>query len=102
MSPKQDIKLHDGSAEAPKEEVKVSGAFIDTLEDAVRVYVDKWQERDEGGNLAQRHDVELLKDELRPLVFEGVRQQVDDDMRIVLQNLKVSLLLTSPVLLGKT
>lgn len=64
-------------------------AFIDTLEDVVRVYVDKWQDRDETANLAQRHDVELLKDELRPLVFEGVRQQVDDDMRIVLQNLKV-------------
>ncbi|KAK9838420.1 hypothetical protein WJX84_004551 [Apatococcus fuscideae] len=74
--------------EPPKEDAKVGTAFIDTLEDVVRVYVDKWQDRDEVANLAQRHDVELLKDELRPLVFEGVRQQVDDDMRIVLQNLK--------------
>ena len=71
-------------------------AFIDTLEDVVRVFVDKWQDRDEGANLAQRHDVELLKDELRPLVFEGVRCQVDDDMRIILQNLKVLLSFTSP------
>jgi hypothetical protein len=30
----------------------------------------------------------LLKDELRPLVFEEVRQQVDDEMRCLLANLK--------------
>lgn len=34
------------------------------------------------------HDPELLKDELRPLVFEEVRQQVDDEMRCLLANLK--------------
>lgn len=34
------------------------------------------------------HDPELLKDELRPLVFDEVRQQVDDEMRCLLANLK--------------
>jgi hypothetical protein len=34
------------------------------------------QDRDEGSNFAQSYDPELVKEELRPLVFEEVRQQV--------------------------
>lgn len=34
------------------------------------------QDRDEGDNFTQRHNPELVKEELRPLVFEEVRQQV--------------------------
>lgn len=33
-------------------------------------------------------DLELLKDDLRPVVFEEVRRQVDDEMRCLLTNLK--------------
>jgi hypothetical protein len=37
-----------------------------------------------------RYDPDLVKDELRPLVFEQVRKQVDEEMRTLLENLKVS------------
>lgn len=35
-----------------------------------------------------RYDAELVKDELRPIVFEEIRQQVDEEMAVLLQNLK--------------
>lgn len=51
-------------------------------------FVAKWQDRDESANFFQRHDAELAKDELRPIVFEEIRMQVDEEMRVLLQNLK--------------
>lgn len=77
-------------AEEKKEET-VSSAFVGDLEAAVKLFVEKWQDHPEGANaLAQKHEAELVRQELRPLVFEEVRLQVDDEMRILLQNLKVS------------
>lgn len=43
-----------------------------------------------------RYDPDIVKDELRPLVFEQVRKQVDEEMRTLLQNLKVGTLRDSP------
>jgi hypothetical protein len=37
---------------------------------------------------AQKYDPELVKDALRPVVFEEVRVDVDDEMRVLLTNLK--------------
>lgn len=34
------------------------------------------QDRDESDNFNQKYDPELVKDELRPIVFEEIRQQV--------------------------
>lgn len=34
------------------------------------------QDRDESDNFNQKYDAELVKDELRPIVFEEIRQQV--------------------------
>ncbi len=39
-------------------------------------FVAKWQDRDETNNFFQKHDVDLIKEELRPIVFEEIRQQV--------------------------
>lgn len=39
-------------------------------------FVAKWQDRDEGENFHQKYDAELVKDELRPIVFEEIRLQV--------------------------
>jgi len=39
-------------------------------------------------NAAQKYDPELVKDALRPVVFEEVRVDVDDEMRVLLTNLK--------------
>lgn len=66
-------------ADAEVAEVKeecVTSVFIPAIEGAVAEYVAKWQERDESDNFGQRYDGELVKDELRPLVFEEIRQQV--------------------------
>lgn len=43
------------------------------------------QDRDESSNFAQRYDAELVKEELRPIVFEETRLQVDEEMRVLLQ-----------------
>ncbi|DBA81732.1 hypothetical protein WJX77_003084 [Trebouxia sp. C0004] len=78
-----------GEAVQEKKEETVSSVFVSDLEAAVKVFVEKWQDHPEGANaLAQKHEAELVRQELRPLVFEEVRLQVDEEMRVLLQNLK--------------
>jgi len=73
-----------------KKEETVSSVFVSDLEAAVKVFVEKWQDHPEGANaLAQKHEAELVRQELQPLVFEEVRLQVDEEMHVLLQNLKV-------------
>ena len=75
--------------EPPKPEV-VTSLFTPDIESAVKQFVERWQTHDEGQNaLPQKHEPELVKGEMRPLVFEEVRQQVDTEMSVLLQNLKV-------------
>lgn len=81
-----------GDAEEEKKAETVSSAFVGDLEAAVKLFVEKWQDHPEGANaLAQKHEPDLVRLELRPLVFEEVRLQVDEEMRVLLENLKVSL-----------
>lgn len=47
----------------------------------------RWQDKDESGNFWQKYDPELVKEEVRPLVFEEIRQEVDEEMRVLLANL---------------
>lgn len=54
----------------------MSSRFVGAVEGAVSEFVAVWQERDEAANWEQRHDEELIREELRPLVFEEVRKQV--------------------------
>ena len=54
-------------------EETISSQFVPALEAAVQDYVTKWQDRSEAGNFSQKHDPELIKDELRPIVFEEIR-----------------------------
>lgn len=79
-------KGKEEAAEEGKEEV-VSSIFVPDIEKSVQEYVVKWQDRDESTNFFQKYDSELVKDELRPIVFEEIRLQVDEEMRILLQNL---------------
>jgi IQ and AAA domain-containing protein len=67
----------------------ISSVFVPDIERAVQDFVAKWQDRDESMNFAQRYDPDLVKDELRPIVFEEIRLQVDEEMRVLLENLKV-------------
>lgn len=43
-----------------------------------------------GAWAAQQLDKELLKDEVRPSVVEEIRLQTDEEMRMLLANLKVT------------
>ncbi len=37
-----------------------------------------WEDRDESDNFAQKHDVSLAKDKIRPSVVEEIRAQVGE------------------------
>ncbi|GBF95030.1 hypothetical protein Rsub_07531 [Raphidocelis subcapitata] len=76
----------EGAAAAVEE--TIGSAFVPLIEAVVADYVAKWQDRDESSNAEQRFDPELAKEELRPLVFDEVREQVDAEMRALLSNLK--------------
>lgn len=67
----------------------ITSIFVPEIEAAVQEFVAKWQDRDESMNFAQKYDPDLVKDEVRPVVFEEIRQQVDSEMRVLLENLKV-------------
>lgn len=86
--PKKDAKGKKGEVKEEVKEEKITSVFIPSIEAAVHDFVAKWQDRDESGNFFQKHDVELVKDDLRPTVFEEIRQQVDEEMTVLLQNLK--------------
>ncbi|MCO5594040.1 hypothetical protein L7F22_048059 [Adiantum nelumboides] len=51
-----------------------------------------WHNKDDSANLTQKHDPDLLKSCLRPLIFEEVRVEVDQDTRVILNNIKKKLL----------
>lgn len=40
-----------------------------------------WEDRDESDNFAQKHDVSLAKDKIRPSVVEEIRNQVRAPLR---------------------
>ena len=91
-----DAKKTDGKKDAKKEAAEeavappaVTSIFVPDIECSVQEFVAKWQDRDESMNFAQKYDPDLVKDELRPIVFEEIRLQVDEEMRILLENLKV-------------
>ncbi|CAN0258915.1 unnamed protein product, partial [Scytosiphon promiscuus] len=48
-----------------------------------------WEDRDESDNFAQKHDVSLAKDKIRPSVAEEIRSQVDEMLLMNLQKIKM-------------
>ncbi|KAK3245248.1 hypothetical protein CYMTET_45172 [Cymbomonas tetramitiformis] len=83
-------KKGKGKDDAPVEEKKEEcpDYFVKLIEGSVQDYVNVWQDRDESTNFFQKYDAELVKDSLRGVVFEEVRVDVDEEMRVLLQNLK--------------
>ena len=84
-------KAAEAEAEGEGEEVKeetMSMVFVPLIEEAMQEYANVWQDTDEGENFEQKHDPSLIKDALRPLVYEEVRLEVDSEMRDLLKNLK--------------
>lgn len=76
----------EGEAQDTKEEMSI--VFVPLIEEAMQEYANVWQDTDEGENFEQKHDPSLVKDALRPLVYEEVRIEVDGEMRELLKNLK--------------
>ena len=62
--------------------------LVTTMHTCVNLYDEVWLDRDESNNFAQKHDVELAKNVVRPNVMEEVREQVDKMLILQLQNLK--------------
>lgn len=62
--------------------------FINTMKDSYQEWSDKWQHRDERLNFAQRHDVELVRQSVRPDVELRVRAEVNELIGRELQNLQ--------------
>lgn len=98
---KKDAKGKKGAEEEEVKVEKVTSIFVPSIEASVHDFVAKWQDRDEKDNFFQKFDNDLVKDELRPIVFEEVRIQVDEEMRVLLQNLKDMVAAEKAAKLGK-
>jgi hypothetical protein len=72
----KDDKKGKKEPEEPPPEPTPALFFTKHVKDAVQSYCATWQDKDETSNFSQRHDVEMVKATLRPLVFEEVRQEV--------------------------
>jgi len=79
-----------GGGDEPEEEQEeqIPKHFIAQIEQAVEEFTETWHDKEESGNFFQKYDPELVKDALRPVVFEEVRRDVDEEMRTLLENLK--------------
>ncbi len=62
--------------------------FVDALWDSFHEWSDKWQHRDEESNFAQKHDVSLVKQMVRPDVELKVRDEVNVAIDRELTNLR--------------
>ncbi|OXB61687.1 hypothetical protein ASZ78_000712 [Callipepla squamata] len=65
--------------------------FLPILEEGNSQYKAVWQNRDEGRDFLQDHDLELIKAEKREEVEEEIRVQVDELMEQKLENLKLTM-----------
>jgi len=78
-------------AEEPEQEVVEVGptAVVRQFVEQIDQYTKMWENRDESNNFDQRHDVELARKSVFPIVEAELRALVDDQMREELANLKV-------------
>mmetsp|Transcript_27563 Transcript_27563/g.67781 ORF Transcript_27563/g.67781 Transcript_27563/m.67781 type:complete len:819 (-) Transcript_27563:1438-3894(-) len=70
------------------EEPKCPDYFVKLIHGAVSDYQGDWQDIDESSNFFQKFDPDLVKKALKPVVFEEIRVEVDEEMRVLLENLK--------------
>jgi len=81
-------KGKDDAAPVVEEEPKCPDFFVKLIHAAVSDYQSDWQDVDESTNFFQKFDPELVKKALKPVVFEEIRLEVDEEMRQLLNNLK--------------
>jgi len=84
---KEKGKKGKGKDEDEAADAEPTSQFVPDIEQSVKDFVERWQDKDESGNFWQKYDPELVKEEVRPLVFEEIRVEVDEEMRVLLENL---------------
>ena len=81
-------KKAKGGDDKPKP--KCPAKFINPLRDAIDSFNRTWSKVHdtglEGGNFDQRFISSVVEEELKPVVFEEVRKEVDEEMRLLLEN----------------
>ncbi|XP_053286786.1 dynein regulatory complex protein 11 [Pleuronectes platessa] len=65
-------------------------AFLSDLQVGNKTFEDFWKKRNESKNFVQRHDPELIKEEMRKVVEAEIRPQVDVQMREELAEWKLA------------
>merc|ERR1712224_1013084 len=77
----------DEGEEAEEHQAGTS-ALVQQFVEHINEYTEMWEERDESNNFEQKHDVELARKKVFPIVEAKLREVVDDIMKEELQNLK--------------
>eukprot|EP00403_Amphidinium_massartii_P034621 CAMPEP_0178443034 /NCGR_PEP_ID=MMETSP0689_2-20121128/38582_1 /TAXON_ID=160604 /ORGANISM="Amphidinium massartii, Strain CS-259" /LENGTH=855 /DNA_ID=CAMNT_0020066819 /DNA_START=48 /DNA_END=2612 /DNA_ORIENTATION=- len=87
---KKDGKKGKGKDEPPEEEPHEVGpsAVVQQFVEQINQYTETWESRDESNNFDQRHDVELARKQVFPIVEAELRVAVDEMMKEELANLK--------------
>merc|ERR1712185_883488 len=63
-------------------------AVVQQFVEQINQYTETWENRDESNNFDQRHDVELARKSVFPIVEAELRAVVDEAMKEELANLK--------------
>jgi len=79
-----------GKGAEEEEEVQDSGPshMVAQFVERINEYTEMWENRNEENNFDQRHDIELARKNVEPIVEAELREQVDFMMREELANLK--------------
>ena len=90
---KGDKKAGKGASDEPPAMPKLQGKTEVTVAmlDMVKDFESVWEDRDEGDNFQQRHDVDLSKQVVRPGVYEDIRKQVDEMLLMNLKKIKMQI-----------
>mmetsp|Transcript_11624 Transcript_11624/g.18521 ORF Transcript_11624/g.18521 Transcript_11624/m.18521 type:complete len:849 (-) Transcript_11624:78-2624(-) len=76
-------------AEDDTHEAGMTSAVVQQFVEQIKQYTEMWENRDESNNFDQRHDVDLARKSVFPIVEAELRALVDDQMREELANLKI-------------
>merc|ERR1711959_340949 len=77
-----------GGDEDVEEHQAGTSALVEEFVQHIQEYTEMWEDRDEAKNFDQKHDVELARKKVYPIVEAKLREIVDDVMREELANLK--------------
>jgi len=87
---KKDAKKGKGGEEEEEGPPKEKSKYVMQMQSSFQEWSDKWQHRDEAANFAQKHDVELVKQMVRPDVELRVRDDVNVLIAKEIENLQLA------------